>query len=147
MTQIGRYSALVGCFIFLSLTSTSLFSQKDDLKKANELYKEQRYKEALIYLNRVDKVEQSGPLLFKRAMINYHTNLLQQAEQDFTQAVQFGFKNDDIDYYLAEINHQKGRFYQAAEFYKLYLKTLKGCLLYTSPSPRDRQKSRMPSSA
>ena len=24
---------------------------------------------------------------------------------------------------------------------------LKGCLLYTSPSPRDRQKSRMPSSA
>ena len=25
--------------------------------------------------------------------------------------------------------------------------TLDGCLLYTSPSPRDRQKSRMPSSA
>ena len=25
--------------------------------------------------------------------------------------------------------------------------TVKGCLLYTSPSPRDRQKSRMPSSA
>ena len=24
---------------------------------------------------------------------------------------------------------------------------LQGCLLYTSPSPRDRQKSRMPSSA
>jgi hypothetical protein len=24
---------------------------------------------------------------------------------------------------------------------------VKGCLLYTSPSPRDRQKSRMPSSA
>ena len=26
-------------------------------------------------------------------------------------------------------------------------KVVKGCLLYTSPSPRDRQKSRMPSSA
>ena len=25
--------------------------------------------------------------------------------------------------------------------------SIKGCLLYTSPSPRDRQKSRMPSSA
>ena len=25
--------------------------------------------------------------------------------------------------------------------------TFRGCLLYTSPSPRDRQKSRMPSSA
>ena len=27
------------------------------------------------------------------------------------------------------------------------LEYFKGCLLYTSPSPRDRQKSRMPSSA
>ena len=27
------------------------------------------------------------------------------------------------------------------------IKTYKDCLLYTSPSPRDRQKSRMPSSA
>ena len=27
------------------------------------------------------------------------------------------------------------------------LEGAKGCLLYTSPSPRDRQKSRMPSSA
>ena len=29
----------------------------------------------------------------------------------------------------------------------LVLRDLDGCLLYTSPSPRDRQKSRMPSSA
>ena len=28
-----------------------------------------------------------------------------------------------------------------------YLVLRRGCLLYTSPSPRDRQKSRMPSSA
>ena len=32
------------------------------------------------------------------------------------------------------------------ELLRLYL-TKEGCLLYTSPSPRDRQKSRMPSSA
>ena len=28
-----------------------------------------------------------------------------------------------------------------------FFDTAEGCLLYTSPSPRDRQKSRMPSSA
>ena len=28
-----------------------------------------------------------------------------------------------------------------------YVQLIDGCLLYTSPSPRDRQKSRMPSSA
>ena len=31
--------------------------------------------------------------------------------------------------------------------YKENFRTLSNCLLYTSPSPRDRQKSRMPSSA
>ena len=31
--------------------------------------------------------------------------------------------------------------------HQCYAKLLEGCLLYTSPSPRDRQKSRMPSSA
>ena len=30
---------------------------------------------------------------------------------------------------------------------KAFKEYFKGCLLYTSPSPRDRQKSRMPSSA
>ena len=36
----------------------------------------------------------------------------------------------------------KGQFIYAAKQAKA-----KGCLLYTSPSPRDREKSRMPSSA
>ena len=31
--------------------------------------------------------------------------------------------------------------------YEWFRKDSNGCLLYTSPSPRDRQKSRMPSSA
>ena len=36
--------------------------------------------------------------------------------------------------------------YMAVEYAK-WLEGLSICLLYTSPSPRDRQKSRMPSSA
>ena len=32
-------------------------------------------------------------------------------------------------------------------FGAMFLDLISGCLLYTSPSPRDRQKSRMPSSA
>jgi hypothetical protein len=33
------------------------------------------------------------------------------------------------------------------QFREKYDNFINGCLLYTSPSPRDRQKSRMPSSA
>ena len=36
---------------------------------------------------------------------------------------------------------------EKAALYAAYMPFLKHCLLYTSPSPRDRQKSRMPSSA
>ena len=43
---------------------------------------------------------------------------------------------------LKQLNYQFTCDQYAAEYGKVYT-----CLLYTSPSPRDRQKSRMPSSA
>ena len=39
------------------------------------------------------------------------------------------------------------KFKEVAEAYETLKDADKRCLLYTSPSPRDRQKSRMPSSA
>ena len=41
------------------------------------------------------------------------------------------------------------RLEQCGLYYRCFsrIKTASSCLLYTSPSPRDRQKSRMPSSA
>ena len=36
---------------------------------------------------------------------------------------------------------------RALELPTLHYRQLRGCLLYTSPSPRDRTRSRMPSSA
>ena len=43
-------------------------------------------------------------------------------------------------YNIAEANRNLSRYEEANKWYGV-------CLLYTSPSPRDRQKSRMPSSA
>ena len=48
------------------------------------------------------------------------------------------FTRDNIDMYVA---------LSAIDVLKPYYYDCKSCLLYTSPSPRDRQKSRMPSSA
>ena len=41
----------------------------------------------------------------------------------------------------------KGKLEKQKQDLKKELERAKTCLLYTSPSPRDRQKSRMPSSA
>ena len=43
--------------------------------------------------------------------------------------------------------HEKGSFTGAVDKRIGRFEQANGCLLYTSPSPRDRQKSRMPSSA
>ena len=45
------------------------------------------------------------------------------------------------------ISHAQGHIDKHKMNVEVYLTTPAGCLLYTSPSPRDRQKSRMPSSA
>src|SRR5665213_4308930 len=61
---------------------------------------------------------------------------------------------DEIDVLIEKLENKEGTVvlsHEKAEFKKNWERILticnEGCLLYTSPSPRDRQKSRMPSSA
>ena len=49
--------------------------------------------------------------------------------------------------YMENVFSLRSSFYDLRGNYILSLSKPKTCLLYTSPSPRDRQKSRMPSSA
>jgi len=49
--------------------------------------------------------------------------------------------------YSKEYAYGKVNTSNAAELMKCCRPELNGCLLYTSPSPRDRTRSRMPSSA
>ena len=44
-------------------------------------------------------------------------------------------------------SHEAGSMKPAHKIYETFIQKFNFCLLYTSPSPRDRQKSRMPSSA
>ena len=55
------------------------------------------------------------------------------SKDELEQLQGFRRQNNEITFQLGNIDIQKA--------------ILEGCLLYTSPSPRDRQKSRMPSSA
>ena len=59
--------------------------------------------------------------------INYHEHLHKLANERYNTS------------YIAGLTSEQR--------YEIISDTYKACLLYTSPSPRDRQKSRMPSSA
>ena len=51
------------------------------------------------------------------------------------------------DFQVLKERNPKNVSYEIRKAIKLYLSSVNFCLLYTSPSPRDRTRSRMPSSA
>ena len=61
------------------------------------------------------------------------------------ESLQLG-EGDTIEKFSAK-GKSTGKLKQGTIRKKLGIKKDENCLLYTSPSPRDRQKSRMPSSA
>ena len=67
-----------------------------------------------------------------------------------TMCTQYNLSFEKVEKLLATVKEYqfKDRRTGVYDALKEIIKTdLKNCLLYTSPSPRDRQKSRMPSSA
>ena len=73
----------------------------------------------------------------------------------FTDTIIQGFIEDAEFRILRDVDSDNNRFYATANLVvnQRYILVpqdtlvIRSCLLYTSPSPRDRQKSRMPSSA
>ena len=63
-------------------------------------------------------------------------------ETDLSEIIQMGL-SDHVTF--SEIESQYGL--REDQVKKIMRKNIKPCLLYTSPSPRDRTRSRMPSSA
>ena len=61
----------------------------------------------------------------------YHRIFIKNATDE--TSIEFRRRTNELKSFVEELYHQIGY--------------LNNCLLYTSPSPRDRQKSRMPSSA
>ena len=110
---------LLAAFGFLF---TSISAQKDQLQKANEAFDQDHYREALIYYNRIDKISNSAPILFKRGVCYYEINQLDNALQDFRRSWEFGYTNPDVDLYTGKIQHHKGQFALAAKHYKNFLK-------------------------
>ena len=53
----------------------------------------------------------------------------------------------DLETFVFALNQAVYRITKSDKFITFFIAEIDTCLLYTSPSPRDRQKSRMPSSA
>lgn len=121
----GRFR-LIGVLLYscLILCLQSSFAQRDALKDANLAFEKGNYHIAIIYLDRIEKIHSSGPLLFKRGICHYELNHLDQALMDFQRSWEFGYKDNQVDWYTGLIYHHRGDFVKAAEYYKKYLNSL-----------------------
>ena len=89
-----------------------------------------------MFLNFVDELRAAGiPASFKE-----HLTLIEALDRDVIE------QSPEAFYYLSRATFVKDEGL-LDRFDQVFQRVFKGCLLYTSPSPRDRQKSRMPSSA
>jgi len=108
--------------VLLAFSTSTIHAQKDPLKEGNAAYEEDNFREALVYYNQIDKIENSAPILFKRGVCYYELNQLDRAVVDFQRAYEYGYKNPLVDYYTGLIQHHKGNFQQATKYYKNYLR-------------------------
>ena len=113
---------LVSLFLGFNLSYST--GQRDPLKEANKYFERSDFHSALIYLNQIDKIQSSGPLLFKKAICQYETNQIDQSKSNFRRSFELGFTNDEIDYYLGLIARDKGDFTLAAQHFKRFLASL-----------------------
>ena len=87
--------------------------------------------------------EDNGYLMVEDVITKDQLNKLQDITYDFIESSRQVTENDDV------FDLDEGHSAENPRLTRIKLphKQNKYCLLYTSPSPRDRQKSRMPSSA
>ena len=92
----------------------------------------------------------------KRAIFHHNENRISEAEALYRSVLEFEINHPIASVLLAKILLQTGRPNAVEKILKTVIShhayymqayNAMGCLLYTSPSPRDVEESRMPSSA
>src|SRR5678810_1449988 len=94
-------------------------------------YKVKEMKKTFFTLCTVFALSNLGAQSLQEGINHLYADRFKNAEQTFQKLLAANPNNADATYWLGQT----------------YLDKDDNCLLYTSPSPRDRQKSRMPSSA
>jgi tetratricopeptide (TPR) repeat protein len=108
--------------IFLVLLGSTLNAHaQKDLKKAESAYEKGEYCKAISHFSRHLNAYVDKNALVKRGRSYYHCNQLDEALEDFKDALILSYKKDDIEYYMAQCYQQKHEFESAIFHYKNYL--------------------------
>lgn len=105
--------------IFLALPFLG-FAQ-NNLKKANKLFSDKNYCEALHYYDLYLGTNSNKDIYLKRGISNFHCRNLDKAIEDIESALTLGNLDNDAYLYLAKSYQEKQEFEHAINYYKIYL--------------------------
>ena len=146
--KLSKLKFIIGYRYPLNLTSTMNKVLPDEDSRVAQWAEEAKWNENFLNSHDIGFVERTEPeRLFELSIKKGKSVQILNPKQlrvDFPSSIHWigDLDGDEKDDYIIHYGEKSGTTI-------LYLSTVadEGCLLYTSPSPRDRQKSRMPSSA
>lgn len=115
-----KYSLIL---FFLSLTII-VQAQKEFYTTGLKYFDAKKYESALKYFNADKYASGNKDLLIRRAISNYQTGNLDAAKKDISILLSFDVYPDEVYLYIAKIFHAEGKYKNAAENYKNYLRRL-----------------------
>jgi tetratricopeptide (TPR) repeat protein len=104
----------------IALIPVSSNAQKT-LKQANAYYESGQYCQSIPLYSKYLNAYIDREALVKRGRAYYHCNQLEEAVNDFNDAVLLNYDDNIIDYYLAKAFHHRHDFETAIEHYKKFL--------------------------
>ena len=115
----SRYKKITLAAVFLLI---GIFSYgQSPIKIANNLFKSEKYCDALKYYNKHLSNYADDVAYLKRGICNYHCMHFKKAIEDFNNSMLMGNIDKRLNLYLAKTYHHQQKFEKAIVYYKKYL--------------------------
>lgn len=111
---------LITLFLFLLLGSTTIFAQKGDLKKATQLFKEDKYAAAIPYFQKALTTKKNLVIKSKLAYCYKVTNKMTKAATLYEEIVEEERAKTKTYYYYGETLMSSGKYDEAKKWFKKY---------------------------
>lgn len=102
-------------------SNPSTLSAQKNIGLANKLYSQKKYCEAIPYFDKHLAEYIDKKALVKRGNCHFHCHALNEAVDDFENAIILGYVKSDVDFFMARTYQEQYKFELAIDYYKKYL--------------------------
>ncbi|NNF21664.1 MAG: hypothetical protein HKN67_06965, partial [Saprospiraceae bacterium] len=113
-------------FVFFLLTHLAGYTQDNNLSIARKALLQGQYTQAVKYFSQYEDLDNDGDALQELGEAYFHLNELTQTVMNLTRAKKLGNNSPELFLRMAQVQHHRREYEEAAFFYKEYLKAVDG---------------------